>query len=153
MQPQHLFIPFVLLSYAAAAPFLLTPSTQSMNSLGDSFSRGFRSFANRGANMMDDSLICPEYLAATNGGSGSDNAFFAQNGGRIRQNRLDFKLSCLAQQRGKESGEAVMNMGSKAKDASSEYSNGLENKAYGQQGGGDGYGQQQSGEVGYDQQP
>lgn len=46
-----------------------------------------------------------------------------------------------------------MDMGSKAKDASKGYNNSLENKDNGQQPGGDGHGQQQSGEVGYDQQP
>ncbi|KAG0056118.1 hypothetical protein BGZ89_002194, partial [Linnemannia elongata] len=66
-----------------------------------------------------------------------------------RQNPLDFKLGCLAQQRAKQGTEALMSMGSKAMDSSSEYNNSLENKDYGTQGGGD-YGQQQQG--GYDGQ-
>ncbi|KAG0272380.1 hypothetical protein BGZ96_005364 [Linnemannia gamsii] len=128
MQPQYLFIPFVLLSYAAAAPFLFMPDKNKINSLASSFSKGFRSMANRGANMMDDSLMCPEYLQATSNGIGSDDAFFARNNRRIRQNGLDFKLGCLAQQRGKQSVEAPMAMGSKALDSKSDYSGTLENK-------------------------
>ncbi|KAK5823634.1 hypothetical protein F5H01DRAFT_334894 [Linnemannia elongata] len=148
MRPQLLFIALVFLSYAVAAPFIM-PSQQSMNSIGSSFSRSLRSWSNRGFNHMDDTMLCQEYITASNGGVGEDSQWMSQNRRRIRQNTLDFKLNCLAQQRTKQGAEASMNLGSKTMDSSSKYNNSLENKDYGTQGGGD-YGQQQQG--GYDDQ-
>lgn len=74
MRPQHLFIiTFVLLSSAAAAPFL-QPNKQSMNNLGSSLSRSLRGWSNRGLNTLDDSIPCDQYHATTNGGLGDDAA-------------------------------------------------------------------------------
>ncbi|KAF9271337.1 hypothetical protein BGZ88_006309 [Linnemannia elongata] len=120
-----------------------------MSSIGSSFIKSLRGWSNRGLNAFDDAMLCQEYVAAPNGGAGDDSQWMSQNKKKIRQNPLDFKLSCLAQQRAKQGAEASMNMGSDAMDSSSEYNNSLESKDYGTQGGGD-YGQQQQG--GYDGQ-
>ncbi|KAK5823635.1 hypothetical protein F5H01DRAFT_138925 [Linnemannia elongata] len=147
MRPQPLFIPFVFLSYAAAVP-LLMPDHQKINSMASSFSKSLRSWSNRGLNAFDDGIVCQEYVQATNDGYGNDSQCMSQNRGKMRQSPLDFKLGCLAQQRAKQGAEALMNMGSNAMDASSEYNTSLGNKDHGEQDGG--YSGQQQG--GYDGQ-
>ncbi|KAF9946240.1 hypothetical protein BGZ72_000507 [Mortierella alpina] len=92
------------------------PNQESGNNVGKSFSKSFRDWSNRGANTFDDALLCEDYSKQTSGSDGNDSKWMAQNGAKIRQNRLDFKLGCLAQQRAKQVTEDSMNMGLKAMD-------------------------------------
>lgn len=78
MRPQHLFILFVLLSYATAAPFLL-PNHQTMNTMGSSFTKSFRGWSNRGLNALDDAMLCDENIQATNGDHSDDSQGMATN--------------------------------------------------------------------------